>query len=236
VINETAVSDLGWGHTDPIGKIIIRSGLPEYHVIGVVKDFHYLSVKQKIAPLMLLLGKNSGGVLVKVNTADLSGFLADVKQLWKSFDAKGPFGYYFLDDRFANLYESEKKTGRLFTAFTVVAILIAALGLFGLAAYMVEQRTREIGIRKVLGASVRSVLVLVSKEFLMLVGISFLLSVPVSWWAMNEWLKEFAYRAPVSWWIFPLAGIAAFFIAILTISFQATRAATANPVNSLKNE
>jgi putative ABC transport system permease protein len=236
LINETAVSDLGWGHTDPIGKIIIRSGLPEYHVIGVVKDFHYLSVKQKIAPLMLLLGRNSGGILVKVNTAGLTSFLADVKQVWMSFDPKGPFGYYFLDDRFANLYESEKKTGRLFTAFTVVAILIAALGLFGLAAYMVEQRTREIGIRKVLGASVRSVLVLVSNDFLLLVGIAFLVSVPVSWWAMNEWLKEFAYRAPVSWWIFPLAGIAALFIAVLTISFQATRAATANPVKSLRNE
>jgi len=236
VINETAASDLGWGHTNPLGKIIIRSGLPEYHVIGVVKDFHYISVKQKIAPLMLLLGQNSGGVLVKVNTADLTGVLADVKRLWRSFNATGPFSYYFLDERFANLYVSEQKTGQLFTAFAIVALLIAGLGLFGLAAYMVEQRTREIGIRKVLGASITSVLVLVSKEFLLLVGLAFLIAAPFAWWGMSQWLREFAYRVPISWWIFPLAGAAALAVAVLTISFQAARAAIANPVDSLRSE
>ncbi|HXB09426.1 MAG TPA: ABC transporter permease [Puia sp.] len=236
LINETAVNDLGWGHMDPIGRIIVRSGRKEYKVVGVIRDFHYLSAKQKIAPLMLLLGNNLGGIVVKVNTADVRGFLADTRRRWTAFNAKGPFSYYFLDDRFAHLYTAEQQTGRLFTAFTFVAILIAGLGLFGLAAYMAEQRTKEIGIRKVLGATVSSVLLLVSKEFLLLVGLAFLIAVPVTWWAMSQWLREFAYRTPVSWWIFPLAGASAFLVAVITISFQTTKAATANPIQSLRNE
>jgi putative ABC transport system permease protein len=236
LINETAAADLGWGNTNPIGKTIVRSGQKEYKVVGVVRDFHYLSVKQKIAPLMFLLGHNEGGMLVRVNTAEMSGFLADTRQRWAAFHPKGPFGYYFLDDRFAQLYTSEQRTGLLFTGFTLIAILIAGLGLFGLAAYMAQQRTKEIGIRKVLGATVGSALVLVSREFLLLVGLAFLIAVPVTGWAMSQWLHEFAYRTPVSWWIFPLAGVSAFVVAILTISFQAVKAATANPIKSLRSE
>jgi putative ABC transport system permease protein len=230
------VNELGWAHTNPIGKTIVRSGRQEFHVVGVVHDFHYISVKEKIAPLLLILGRNQGGVLVKVNTADIPGFLSDTKKQWTAFHAAGPFNYYFLDEKFANLYLAEQRTGGLFTAFTIIAILIAGLGLFGLAAYMVEQRTREIGIRKVLGASITSVLILVSKEFLVLVGLAFLIAIPLTWWGMHQWLLEFAYRTPLSWWIFPLAGIAALVIAIITISFQAVRAATTNPIDSLRNE
>jgi len=236
LINETAVSDLGWGHTDPIGKTLVRSGRREFKVVGVVRDFHYLSVKEKIAPLIMMLGNNNGGVIVKINTADVGGFLGDAKRDWAAFSPAGPFSYFFLDDRFAMLYTAEQHTGRLFTAFTIIALLIAGLGLFGLAAYMVEQRTREIGIRKVLGASIASVLLLVSKEFLALVGLAFLIAVPLAWWGMRQWLQEFAYRVPISWWIFPLAGAAALFIAVLTISWQTARAATANPIDSLRAE
>ena len=236
LINETAVEALGWGHTNPIGKIIVRSGTLRYTVVGVVRDFHYLSVKQKIPPLMMMLGNNHGGVLVKVNGSDMAGFLASAKNDWTSFSPGGPFNYYFLDDKFASLYESEQRTGSVFTSFTIIALLIAGLGLFGLAAYMVEQRTREIGIRKVLGASVSSVLLLVSKEFIGMVGLAFLIAVPFSWWGMNQWLLEFAYRVPVSWWVFPLAGLAAMGIAIATVSFQAAKAATANPIDSLRSE
>ena len=236
IINQAAVSDLGWDHTNPIGKTIVRSGRKEFKVIGVVADFHYLSVKEKIAPLMLLMGNNYGGMLVKVNTADVRGFIDDVKKKWESFSPAGPFGYYFLDEKFERLYNTERRTGHLFTAFTLIAILIAGLGLFGLAAYIVEQRTREIGIRKVLGASVTSVLILVSREFLVLVGLAFLIAVPVTWWGMHRWLQDFAYRAPFSWWIFPIAGASALFIAIATISFQAVKAAVASPVKSLKSE
>jgi len=236
LINETAAADLGWGHTDPVGKVIVRSGLREYKVVGVVRDFHYQSVKLKIAPLMMLLGNNSGGAIVKVNTADIRGFIDDTRQRWVAMSPAGPFSCYFLDDRFASLYTAEQRTSRLFTAFTIIAVLIAGLGLFGLAAYMVKQRTREIGIRKVLGASVTSVLLLVSGEFLVLVGVAFLIAAPLAWWGMRQWLQEFAYRTPVSWWIFPLAGAAALFIAVLTISWQTARAATANPVDSLRAE
>jgi len=236
LINETAVNDLGWSKIDPIGKIIVRSGRKEYKVVGVVKDFHYVSVKQKIAPLMMMLGRNDGGILVKINSADVAGFVNDTRQRWSAFGATGPFNYFFLDDRFARLYDSEERTGKLFSAFTVIAILIAGLGLFGLAAYMVEQRTREIGIRKVLGASVASVLLLVSKEFLLLVGLAFLIAAPFTWWGMNEWLRDFAYRAPLSWWTFVLAAASALIVAVITISFQATRAATSNPIHSLRNE
>ncbi|HMI64384.1 MAG TPA: ABC transporter permease [Puia sp.] len=236
LINEAAVTDLGWDHTNPIGKTIVRSGRKEYKVVGVVADFHYLSVKEKIAPLMMLMGSNYGGMLVKVNTAEIRGFIDDVKKKWEAFSPAGPFGYYFLDEKFERLYNTESRTGRLFTAFTLIAILIAGLGLFGLAAYIVEQRTREIGIRKVLGASVSSVLILVSREFLLLVGLAFLIAVPVTWWGMHRWLQDFAYRAPFSWWIFPMAGVAALVIAIATISFQAVKAAIANPVKSLRTE
>lgn len=242
IINETAVSDLGWSHIDPIGKTIVRSGRREFTVIGVVRDFHYLSVREKIAPLMMILGGNQGGFLVKLNTAGtqlttgISSFIDNARRQWASFHPDGPLSYYFLDDQFSKLYTSERHTGELFSAFTLIAILIAGLGLFGLAAYMVEQRTREIGIRKVLGASVSSVLLLVSPEFLLLVGLAFVISTPITWWSMQQWLQEFPYRIRLSWWIFPLAGIAALIIAMITISFQAARAATANPIDSLRNE
>jgi putative ABC transport system permease protein len=236
LLNETAAEDLGWGHTNPIGKVISRSGGFEYKVLGVLRDFHYLSVKQKIAPLMLLLGGNGNGFLVKVKGNDMAGFLAKAKSDWAAFNAGGPFNYYFLDDKFASLYESEQRTGSIFTTFTIIALLIAGLGLFGLAAYMVEQRTREIGIRKVLGASVSSVLLLVSKEFMLMVGLAFLLAAPLSGLGMHQWLQSFPYRVALSWWVFPLAGMAAFTIAMITVSLQAAKAATSNPVDSLRSE
>jgi putative ABC transport system permease protein len=236
VINETAVRDLGWGNTDPIGKTIVRSGRKEYKVIGVVADFHYISAKEKIAPLMILMGNNYGGMLVKVNTKDIKGFMADAHRKWDAFSPSGPFAWYFLDDHFARMYETEQRTGSLFGAFTLIALVIAGLGLFGLAAYIVEQRTREIGIRKVLGASAGSVLLLVSREFIWLVALAFLIAAPVTWWGMHRWLQDFAYRASISWGIFPIAGVSALFIALLTISVTTLKAALANPVKSLRSE
>jgi putative ABC transport system permease protein len=185
---------------------------------------------------MLLMGNNHGGMLVKVNTADVRSLIGDTKKKWAAFSPAGPFAYYFLDDQFARLYNTEQRTGRLFTAFTLIAIGVAGLGLFGLAAFIIQQRTREIGIRKVLGASVASVLLLVSSEFLLLVGLAFLIAVPVTWWGMDRWLQDFAYRVGFSWWIFPLAGTAALVIGLATISFQAIKAAIAPPVKSLRSE
>ncbi len=234
VINEAAVRDLGWAGTNPIGKSIVRSGQKEFKVVGVVNDFNYASVKQKVAPMMMMLGNNYGGLLVKIKTDNVKGFLADLKTKWTSFNPEEPLSYNFLDDNFANLYASEQKTQQIFTAFAMLAIIIAGLGLFALSAFVIEQRSREIGIRKVLGASVQNVFLLVSKDFLLLVGIAFIISVPVSWWAMHNWLQDFAYRINISWWVFAAAGIMALLIALLTVSFQAIKAAIANPIKSLR--
>ena len=236
LINEAMVSQLGWSGKNPIDKSIVRSGQHEYKVVGVVKDFNYASLKQKVAPLMMLLGGNFGGLIVKIKTDNVKGFLADLKKQWNAFNPDGPFSYNFLDDNFAKLYASEERTQKIFSAFAILAIIIASLGLFGLSAFVIEQRTKEIGIRKVLGASVQNVLLLVSKEFLVLVAIAFIIAIPVTWWAMHTWLQDFAYRINISWWIFTIAGLIAILIALLTVSFQAIKAAVANPVKSLRTE
>jgi putative ABC transport system permease protein len=236
VINQAMVRELGWNRTNPIGKTIVRSGQQQFEVIGVVADFNYASAKQEIAPLMMMLGNNYGGLVIKINTTDVKGFLSDLKKEWDSFNPEGALDYTFLDDNFAKLYASEIRAQKIFSAFAIIAIIIASLGLFGLSAFVIEQRTKEIGIRKVLGASIQNVLLLVSKDFLLLVGIAFLISVPVTWWAMHNWLQDFAYRVSIQWWVFLLAGSIAILISALTISFQAIKAAVANPVKSLRTE
>ena len=236
VINEAAVRDLGLGKTSPIGKTIVRSGQHEFTIIGVVKDFHYASTRQKIAPLMMLLGRNSGAIIVKVKGVDAADIVASFRKQWEAFNPPAPFTYSFLDERFAFLYESEQKTSQLFTVFAVISIVIASLGLFGLAAFTAEQRTKEIGVRKVLGASVVSIVTLLSKDFLKLVLIAICLAVPIAWLAMNRWLADFAYRIDISWWVFALAGLLAVGIAVLTISFQSIKAALMNPIKSLRSE
>ena len=185
---------------------------------------------------MMLLGRNYGGLVIKIKATDVKGFLAGLKKQWDQFSPAGPLSYNFLDENFATLYASEQRTQQIFSAFALIALVIASLGLFGLSAFVIEQRTKEIGIRKVLGSSVQNVLVLVSKEFLILVAVAFIISVPVTWWAMHNWLQDFAYRINIAWWMFAVAGIAALLIAALTVSFQAIKAALANPVKSLRAE
>lgn len=236
VINEAAVKELGWSNVDPVGKTIVRSGQLSYNVIGVINDFNYVSAKQKVAPLMMMLGRNYGGLVIKIKTTDVSGFLNTLKTKWESFHPAGPLSYNFLDEQFAKLYASEMQTQKIFSAFALIAITIAALGLFGLSAFVIEQRTKEIGIRKVLGASVQNVLLLVSKEFLVLVGIAFIITVPVTFWAMHKWLEGYAYRINIGMGVFVIAGIASLLIAVITISFQSIKAAIANPVKSLRTE
>jgi putative ABC transport system permease protein len=237
VINEAAVRDLGWkNQEDALNKTIVKSGRREIHVIGVVKDFNYASVKQKIAPVLMMLGHNSGSILVKIKTTDVAGFLADTKKDWEGFSARTPFSFYFLDDKFGSLYAAEQRTGQIFTMFSIIALSIASLGLFGLVGFTTEQRTKEIGIRKVLGASVNQVLFLLSKEFLYLVCIAFVISIPLTWWVMHSWLENFAYRITIGWWIFLIGGLASILIAFLTVSLQAIKAAIANPIRSLRTE
>lgn len=236
VLNETAVKDFGLQNTDPIGKTIVTSGQHQFTIIGVVKDFHYASIKQKIAPLIMLLDNNSGGIMVKVKTTEIESFLANTKNQWKSYNADGPFSYSFLDEKFGSVYASEERTGQIFTLFASISIVIAALGLFGLSAYTTKQRTKEIGVRKVLGASIQQVVFLLSKEFLIMVGIALLIATPITWFAMHSWLQEFAYRIDISWTTFVLAGIIALVIAFITVSFESIKAALMNPVKSLRSE
>ncbi|MFD0765086.1 ABC transporter permease [Mucilaginibacter lutimaris] len=235
IVNETAVKELGIA-ADPIGKTIVRSGQREFTIVGVVKDFHYSSAKEKIAPLMMLYGHSNGAMMVKVKASDVAGLLSDIKQQWADFHADAPFSYSFLDDQFAQLYVAEARTGKIFTSFAVLAVIIASLGLFGLSAFSIRQRVKEIGIRKVLGASSGNITGMLSAQFLKLVGLSILISVPVTWYAMHKWLQEFAYRVAIHWWVFVVAGAIALMVAFITVSFQSVRAALANPVKSLRSE
>ncbi|MBS1509481.1 MAG: ABC transporter permease [Bacteroidetes bacterium] len=235
VLNETAVKAFGISG-DPIGKSIITSGQHEYHIIGVVKDFHYMPLREKIGPLVMQLGNNYGGMIVKVKTADIGNLIAAIKSGWESFNAKGPFSYNFIDDRFASVYKSEERTGKIFSLFTFLSIIIASMGLFGLSAFATAQRTKEIGVRKVLGATVTQVVLLLSKEFVVMVMIAFIVAVPITWFIMNKWLQEFAYRIDIGWITFIAAGILALLLAFVTVSMQAIKAAIANPVKSLRTE
>jgi putative ABC transport system permease protein len=236
VINETAAREFGWTPESAPGKSIVVSGQTEYHVVGVVKDFNYTSVRDKIAPLVMMLRYNSGSILVKLNPTDIKAFIADAKNKWAGFQTEIPFSYSFLDDKFAALYFTEERTGKVFTTFAVIAVVIAGLGLFGLSTFSAEQRTREIGIRKVLGASSQQVLLMLSKQFMVLVLIAFVVAAPVIGWAMNHWLEDFAYRISIAWWVFVAAAGISFLVAFLSMSLQAIRAAVANPVRSLKSE
>jgi putative ABC transport system permease protein len=237
IINEAAVRDLGFGNTDPIGKTIIRSGQRHYTIVGVVKDFHYTSAKQKIAPLMMLPSRQStGSIIARVKTNDVHHLINDIKNQWNGYNASAPFSYSFLDEQFASLYVSEQRTGQIFTSFSIIAVIIACLGLFGLVAFMIRQRVKEIGIRKVLGASSGSITAMLSKEFLKLIVIAALISFPLTWYAMNKWLQDFAYRIAIQWWVFIVAGVIALLVAAITISFQSIKAALANPVKSLRSE
>jgi putative ABC transport system permease protein len=237
LINETAARQLGW--TDPSGQqlsmpAISRGAGP---IIGVVKDFHYHSLHEKIEPLYIFMKKEWFSHLnIKIDKAAIQPSLASLKNLWGQVEPQFPFRYNFLDERFENFYESEKKMVQLLLWFTVIAIIISSLGLYALSTLIAKQRIREIGIRKVLGASVTSLVALLSKDFLTLVLIALVIAVPIAWLCMNEWLKDFAYRINIEWWLFALAGIIAMLIAFFTISFQSIKAAISNPVRSLRTE
>ncbi len=240
ILNETAAKALGWNNTTAIGKIVIRENSDRgknvpFHVIGVVKNFNFKSLHETVSPLYMSL-LQEGGLIFKIKTTDVSGLLASMKKNWDAYNTGEPFTYDFMDDLFNKTYSTEQKTGTILNLFSVLIILVACLGLFGLVTYTAEQRTKEIGIRKVLGASVSQVTQMLSKEFLKLVLIASLIAFPVAWWAMHKWLQSFAYRINISWGVFLIAGLAALLIALITVSFQAIKAAVANPVKSLRTE
>ena len=239
IINETAAKVFGWaenacGHN--ISSSNKKGDVITYHVIGIVKDFHFRTLHELISPLVMVLSSNQGMMIVKLKTTDVSGLIAVLKDRWNSLGAEEPFTYSFLEDRFNKTYLSEKKIGQILGIFAGLTILVACLGLFGLAMFTSDQRRKEIGIRKVLGASVAGIVNLLSFDFLKLVLISVVIATPVAWWAMNKWLQGFAYRIDISWWVFVLSAVIAISIALLTVSFQAIKAAIANPVKSLRTE
>jgi putative ABC transport system permease protein len=239
ILNETAVEALGWGE-EALGKTLTHSNNEgkkvTYRVIGIVGDFHFKSLHERISPLVMTLGSNNGAVIAKVETADVSGLLASVKKQWAALAADEPFEYSFLNERFLQTYESERKMGQVLGIFAGLTILVACLGLFGLATFTAAQRTKEIGIRKVLGASVTSIVSLLSMDFLKLVGLAALIAFPLAWYAMHKWLQDFAYRINISWWVFVWAGLCAITIALITVSFHAIKAALKNPVRNLRTE
>ena len=239
ILNEAAVAMLGV--KDPLNLILYNHddqfNLLTFHVIGIVKDFNYNSMHDKIHPLLMVANTfNWSSMAVRFHTNDVSGLVRQVESKFHAAKQGQPFSYTFMDSDFDKLYHADQRTGQIFVTFAVFAILIACLGLFGLVTYAAEQRTKEIGIRKVLGARVTSIVSLLSKDFTMLVGIAALIAFPVAWWAMYKWLDTFAYRTGISWWIFLVAGAIALAIALLTVSIQTIRAALANPVDSLRSE
>lgn len=240
VINESAVNAVGWASpAEAIGKPF-KYGNTKGQVIGVIKDFHFESMHQKISPIILLMFplrfEYFNNLSIKFTGSDTRAELAYMEKTWKKYFPETAFDYSFLDEHFDQLYQGEQRQANLFTGFACIAIFIACLGLLGLSAFSISQRIKEIGVRKVLGANVKGIVRLLSIDFLKLVAIAALIAFPVAWYAMNNWLEDFAYRVNIDWWVFVVSGLMAAIIAFVTISFQSVRAALANPVKSLRTE
>jgi putative ABC transport system permease protein len=245
IINQMLAMRLGLDPATAEGKILYSMESSEthkpleYEIAGVIKDFNYNSLRDQVDPFLLIYDKDAGdfsNIIVNTSSQDYKALLAKIEDIWHKDLPSVPFEYSFLDDQVQKLYETEITLSRIINSFTLMAILISCLGLFGLAAFSAEQRSKEIGIRKVLGSSISGIVNLLSKDFFKLVMIALLIAVPISWWAMSKWLQTYVYRINLSWWMYALAGFIAMVIALGTVSFQAIRAAMANPVKSLKAE
>lgn len=238
LLNETAVKSFGWTNDEALGKHLFINLLDSLQrtVIGVVKDYHFTSLKNEIEPLAISIYPDHRVAAIRINPANIREGLAAVEEAWQKAAPGYPFEYGFLDESFGRLYKAEQKQREIFSVFAFIAIFVACLGLFGLATYAAEQRTKEIGIRKVLGASEAGIVALLSKDFLKLVMIGFILAVPPGYYMMKHWLQDFAYRITIDAWIFIMAGVIALLIALATVSYQAIKAALANPVESLRYE
>ena len=233
ILNETAVKMTGI--KNPLGKRF-KYQETEGTIIGIVKDFNTASLKEKIEPTVIYYEPNGWMLYVKTTGRYAAKAIAATSRLWNQYNPGFPFEYSFMDEEYGNLYKSDQRTGVLFNIFSAIAILISCLGLLGLATYTAQIMTKEIGIRKVLGASVGSIVTLVSKDFLKLVLTAIVIGSPIAWWMMNKWLQSFVYRVDINWVIFLIAGLLAVGIALVTISFQSIKAALANPVKSLRSE
>jgi putative ABC transport system permease protein len=236
LLNQEAVKEFGW--SDPLDQELIYNDgeRPErLKVIGVFKDFNFETLKEKVRPLAIRLGGPSNQLMIRYQGSS-SEIVSAIEKLWKQNSSNEPFEYEFLDENFDNLFRAEQRMSHLFSVFAGLAIFVASLGLFALAAFTAEQRTKEIGIRKVMGASVSNLTFLLSKEFTLLVVLAFIPAGAIGYWVVNNWLSGFAYRIEINPLVFVLSGLIAVVMAWLTVGFQAVRAATANPVNSLRYE
>lgn len=239
ILNERAVNALGW--EDPIGKNFWSPGVGKLSVIGVIKDYHYESLHQEIRPLALLLAAGNlqneqNYISVRLSTENVFGTVLHIENTWKTFAPGDPFEYSFLDQDYDNLYTNEKQIRSLFSVFSFLAIFISCLGLFGLASFMADLKTKEIGVRKVLGATVPNIVLHLTKGFTKGIVLANIIAWPLAYFAMNEWLQQFAYRIGIGLWVFALSGILALGIAFFTVSYHTIKAATANPVDSLRYE
>jgi len=239
IVNETAVKIFGLGES-PIGQTLMAAsnevtGDRRLTVIGVIKDFHFRSLHESIAPL-IMLNNPYGGLIVKAKTHDMAGLLSGIEKTWNSFHVGEPFTYALLDELYNETYLAEQKMGNILNIFGMVTILVACLGLFGLVAFSAEQRIKEIGIRKVLGASIGQIVSLLSKDLIILVTTSFVIAFPLGYYLMNKWLQGFAYRVEIHWWVYVIAATATLVIAFITMGFKTISAALANPVESLRSE
>jgi putative ABC transport system permease protein len=234
ILNETAVKETGI--KDPVGKHFSARGI-KGTIIGVVKDYHHASMREKIAPsIFYYYPQYWAMVYIKTTGRDAPKAIKAAEAQFKQYNGQHPFGYEFLDEVFNNLYQGEQREATLFDYFSGITIFISCLGLLGLAAYTAQVRTREIGVRKVLGASVPGITAMLSRDFLKLVLIAIVIATPLAWYAMDKWLQDFAYRINIQWWVFVVAGMLAIMIAFATISYQAIKAALMNPVKSLRAE
>ena len=237
MLNESAAKALGWKPGNAIGRGISKGVQVPGIVKAVVKDFHFHSLHEPITPLIIFLDEGrTNSMFIKILPGDISGTLSNLKKVWDQRVTHRPFEYHFLDEDYEALYKTEQRTGEIFTTFSALAILLACLGLFALAAFAITRRTKEIGIRKVLGASVPGIMRMLSQDFLKLILIAAVITFPIAWWAMQKWLSDFAYRVNIGWWVFVVAAMAAILIALIAISFHSIKAAIANPVKSLRTE
>jgi putative ABC transport system permease protein len=243
LINETAAARLGW--KDPLGKSFSRKlrgpdgqqRTLSFKIIGVIKDFHTLSMHEKIEPLVIANNpENLVFLSLRLPTGDIQGTISRLKEKWQQLYPNQIFDSFFLDESFGRMYQEEERFNKIFTSFSVLAILISCLGLFGLAAYMTEKRTKEVGIRKVLGASTPGIVFLLSQEFSKWVLVANVIAWPLAYYFMNRWLQTFAYRTEIGVGIFFFSGLAGLAVALLTVGFQSIKAARANPVDSLHYE
>ena len=233
IINQKMAEEFGF--QNPLDQRITNDG-PVWNVIGVVENFHFESLREDVEPVCFVIGNSPSIVAVKVNTANMREFIGTIDNIWDDFAPHQAIRYTFLDEDYASMYADVTRTGNIFSSFAILAIVVACMGLLALSAFMIEQRSKEISIHKVLGASIKNILVLLTKDFLSLVALAFVFAIPIAWYTMDQWLQDFNYKIDIEWWVFALAGCIAFLIANATIGYQAIKAALMNPVNSLRSE